>query len=78
MPAVGLGSGRSSGSGTRGWTRKKAKKKSRLDTSKTLRRESAIALRYYRRLASGASNLNITKTTYYMRTLDKQVLDLKN
>ena len=74
MPAVGLGSGGS---------RRKARlerrlKKSKLDTLKTLHRESAIALRYCRRLASGVSNPNITKTLYYMRTLDKQVLDLKN
>ena len=50
--AAGLGfsgsgrSSRSSGSGTRGQTRKKTEKKSGLDTSKTLRRETAIALRY--------------------------------
>jgi hypothetical protein len=74
---VGLGSSGSSGS------RRKARlerrlKKSRLDTSKTLYREFAITLCYYRRLASGASNPNIIKMTYYMRTLDKQVLDLKN
>ena len=59
------------------WSRKK-KKKSGLDTSKTLHRESAIALRYRRRLAGGASNPNVTKTTYYMRTLDKQALDSQN
>jgi hypothetical protein len=35
-------------------------------------------LRYRWRLAGGASNPNITKTTYYMRTLDKQVSDSKN
>ena len=69
MPAAGSGSG---GSG------RKAEKKSGLDTSKTLRGESAIALRYRRRLAGGVSNPNITKTIYYIRTLDKQVLDLKN
>jgi len=46
VPAAGSGSGGSGGS------RRKARlerrlKKSGLDTSKTLRRESAIALRYY-------------------------------
>ena len=40
------------------------------------RGESAIALRYRRHLAGGASNPNVTKTTYYMRTLDKQASDL--
>jgi hypothetical protein len=43
--AAGSGSGGSSGSRTGGWSRKK-EEKTRLDTSKTLRRESAIALRY--------------------------------
>ena len=55
MPAAGSGSGGSGGSrtgaGTRAGLERRKKKKSRLDTSKTLRRESAIALRYRRRLA---------------------------
>ena len=50
MLAVGWGSSGSSGSRTGASTRagleRRKKKKSRLDTSKTLRRESAIALRY--------------------------------
>ena len=67
MLAVGLGS-----SGSRRKARLERRlKKSRLDTSKTLYRKSAIALRYCRRLASGVSNPNITKTLYYIRTLDK-------
>ena len=45
---------------------------------KTLYRESAIALRYRRRLASGASNPNIIKTMYHIQILDGQVSDLKN
>ena len=45
---------------------------------KTLRKESAIALRYHRRLASWVSNPNVMMTKYYMRTLDEQALDLKN
>ena len=45
---------------------------------KTLRGESAIALHYRRRLAGGASNPNVMKTMYHMRTLDEQASDLKN
>ena len=45
---------------------------------KTLRKKSTIALRYRRYLAGGASNPNITKTMYYMRTLDEQASDSKN
>ena len=50
MLAAGLGSSRSSGSRTGASTRaglERRKKKSGLDTLKTLYRESAIALRYY-------------------------------
>jgi hypothetical protein len=79
VPAAGSGSGGSGGSRTGASTRagleRRKKKKTRLDTSKTLHRESAIALRYHQRLAGGASNPNVTKTTYYMRTLDKQASD---
>ena len=57
---------------------KRRGKKSGLDTLKTLYGESAIALCYYYYLASKASNLNIIIITYYMQTLDGQVLDLKN
>jgi hypothetical protein len=57
---------------------RRLKKKTGLDMSKTLRRESAIALRYRRRLAGGASNPNVTKTMYHMRTLDEQASDSKN
>ncbi len=74
MPAAGSGSG---GSGRKAGLERRLKK-SGLDTLKTLRGESAIALRYRRRLASGVSNPNVTKMMYYMRTLDKQALDLKN
>ena len=58
--------------------KKAEEKKTGLDTSKTLRGESAIALRYRRRLAGGASNPNVTKTMYHMRTLDEQASDSKN
>jgi len=47
MLATGLGSNRSSGSRRKARSRKKERKKSGLDISKTLHRESAIALRYY-------------------------------
>ena len=47
MPVTGLGSGGSGRSRRKAGSRKKGRKKSRLDTLKTLRRESAIALRYY-------------------------------
>ena len=50
VPAAGSGSGGSGGSGAGGWSGKK-EEKTGLDTSKTLRGESAIALRYRRRLA---------------------------
>ena len=75
MPAAGSGSGRSGGSGTGTSLERRRKKKSGLDTSKTLRGESAIALRYRRRLAGWASNPNVTKTMYHMRTLDEQASD---
>ena len=71
MPAAGLGSGLAG-------LELEAGKKSGLDTSKTLRRESAIALRYRRRLAGGASNPNVIKTMYHMQTLDEQASDSKN
>ena len=61
-----------------GWSGKKEEEKTGLDMSKTLRGDSAIALRYRRRLAGGASNPNVTKTMYHMRTLDEQATDSKN
>ena len=66
------------GAGKKAGLERRLKKKTGLDTSKTLRGESAIALRYRRRLAGGASNPNVTKTMYHMRTLDEQASDSKN
>ena len=57
---------------------RRLKKKTGLDTLKTLRGESAIALHYRERLAGWASNPNITKTMYHIRTLDEQASDSKN
>ena len=70
VPAVGLGSSLA-GLELEAGLERRLKKKSSLDILKTLYRESAIALRYCRRLASGVSNPNVTKTIYYMRTLDE-------
>ena len=80
MPATGSGSGGfgRSGAGKKIRLERRLKKKTGLDMLKTLHRESVIALHYCRRLAGGASNPNVTKTIYYMRTLDKQALDSKN
>ena len=50
MPAVGLGSSLA-GLKLEARLERRLKKKSELDTSKTLHRESAIALRYCQRLA---------------------------
>ena len=58
--------------------KRRLKKKTGLDTSKTLHGESAIALRYCRCLAGRASNPNVTKTMYHIRILDEQASDLKN
>ena len=57
---------------------RRLKKKTGLDMLKTLCKESAIALRYCRRLAGGVSNPNITKTMYHIQTLDEQASDSKN
>ena len=57
---------------------RRLKKKTGLDTLKTLHRESTIALHYRQRLAGGASNPNIIKTMYHIQTLDKQASDSKN
>ena len=80
VPAVGSGSGGSGGSGTgagtgAGLERRKKKKKIWTGYVEDSRGESAIALRYRRRLVGGASNPNVTKTTYHMRTLDEQASD---
>ena len=57
---------------------RRLKKKTRLDTSKTLHGKSAIALHYHQPLAGGASNPNVTKTMYHMQTLNEQASDSKN
>ena len=45
---------------------RRLKKKTGLDTLKTLCGESAIALHYHQRLAGGASNPNVMKTMYHI------------